>query len=258
MTAQMSDTFAFELWRALVQHVNAEPVRQRRTRWRWIAGVGAAALLFGGGAVAAAGGLITLPGANVTDHLASPISFEHTGSAEVELGAPPKGANAIELTLTCLTAGTFTYADGAAQICSEADVGHANPGFSLPLAQGQHTTTISTADTSRWRLTATYSHVRTTEWGINANGQTYGVSNEIGVPDLIAVIASNGKTGYAFAADLDHVAGGSPRSPEEALAMQKERAGKTFSVPVYKSDGRTLIGEFVMTAPTAIMSPETP
>jgi hypothetical protein len=202
--------------------------------------------VLGGTTVAAAVGVITLPGANVTDHLASPVSFEHSGSAEVELGAPPEGANAIDLTLTCLTAGTFTYANGAAQICSEADVGHPNPSYSLRLAPGQHTTTISTENSSRWRLTAVYSNVRTTQWGVNANGQTYGVINERGSPDLVAVIATNGKTGYAYAADLDRAAGDNPKSPEEALAMQQARVGKTFSVPVYKEDGKTIIGMFVM------------
>ena len=36
------------------------------------------------------------------------------------------------------------------------------------------------------------------------------------------------------------------KSPEEALAWQKKRAGKTFSVPVYKSEDGTKVGEFVI------------
>jgi hypothetical protein len=35
-------------------------------------------------------------------------------------------------------------------------------------------------------------------------------------------------------------------SPADALAWQETRKGKTYSVPVYESDGTTTIGEFVI------------
>jgi len=58
---------------------------------------------------------------------------------------------------------------------------------------------------------------------MNANGQTYGVPNERGIPDLEAVYASNCEIGYVYRTD--------PRS-------------EGHSIPVYESDGETVIGEF--------------
>ena len=85
-----------------------------------------------------------------------------------------------------------------------------------------------------------------TEWGVNAKGETFGVETVNGSPDLLAVIATNGKTGYAYVAGMNSAWGPQPTSPEHALQMQEERAGQTVSVPVYESDGETVIGEFVM------------
>jgi len=40
--------------------------------------------------------------------------------------------------------------------------------------------------------------------GVNANGQTYGVSNQQGTPDLIAVVVDQGKTqGYVEQRELN-------------------------------------------------------
>lgn len=64
-------------------------------------------------------------------------------------------------------------------------------------------------------------------------------------PDLIAVVATNGKIGYANRTDLtpQHAA-----NPAEAVAMtMAARAGTGHvrgPIPVYESDGRTVIGEF--------------
>ena len=37
-----------------------------------------------------------------------------------------------------------------------------------------------------------------------------------------------------------------PTSPADAIAQQEATAGKSRSVPVYESDGETVIGEFVI------------
>ncbi|WP_449373584.1 hypothetical protein [Arthrobacter psychrolactophilus] len=64
------------------------------------------------------------------------------------------------------------------------------------------------------------------------------------------MIATNGKTGYAFRTDMDEADGSNAaktfKSPDDAIAWQKARQGKTFPVPVYESDGTTLVGEFVI------------
>ena len=60
----------------------------------------------------------------------------------------------------------------------------------------------------------------TTPWGTNASGQTYGVSNQNGTPDLVAVIIDQGKVqGYVKASDLDSASGNYVvHSPAQALA----------------------------------------
>lgn len=61
-----------------------------------------------------------------------------------------------------------------------------------------------------------------TPLGVNAKGETYGVeSPENGTPDLIAVVATNGQSGYAYARDLN--GGPMPTSPEDTA--------KNFSIP---------------------------
>ena len=78
---------------------------------------------------------------------------------------------------------------------------------------------------------------------VNANGQTYGAMRPslYEVPDLIAVQATNGKTGYCLKGDLmpPHTAS----TPEE-VAEENERNLKGYTIPVYKSDGVTQIGVF--------------
>ncbi|MBU5442749.1 hypothetical protein [Paenibacillus sp. MSJ-34] len=81
---------------------------------------------------------------------------------------------------------------------------------------------------------------------VNDQGQTYGqgpfepgVSQE---PDLIKVVGDNGVKGYVKSSDLNP----SFNSPEEALKYQN--TPKSNKIPIYKSDGKTIIGEFSMTS----------
>lgn len=82
----------------------------------------------------------------------------------------------------------------------------------------------------------------------NESGKTYGklVESQSFIeryvrkePDLIAVIATNGKEGYVkktdFFPDLPH-------NPKEAL--EQEAANTDSVIPVYKTDGVTVIGDF--------------
>ena len=74
----------------------------------------------------------------------------------------------------------------------------------------------------------------------NADGKTFGASGlgetPADDPDLVLVVATNGKTGYAYSRELN---GPQPSSPEEA-----SRLPRSWTVPVYLSDGKTRIGEF--------------
>jgi hypothetical protein len=240
--AEMDPAFAAGLRTALVEHVHAAPVARRRRRARIGLGLFLGAALAGGG-VATAQALLTPPGGEEVRRLGEPVTVTHTGTATVDLGPRPEGADHIELKLTCLTAGMFTFPDGAAVGCDDADVDRDGnfAGYEVELLPGEHMTRITTEPGSRWTLTATYANVRTTDWGVNDTGHTYGASNDRGDPDLVPVFATNGRTGYAYNRDLNEP---SPTSPKEAVAWSNAPL-VTVHIPVYQSDGKTLVGEFL-------------
>lgn len=80
---------------------------------------------------------------------------------------------------------------------------------------------------------------------VNEQGQTYGegpfkpgIGQE---PDLIKAVDEKGVEGYVKSSDL--LPGVS--SPEEAMEYQKSAdAAGSKSIPLYKSDGKTVIGQF--------------
>ncbi|MDZ4179657.1 MAG: hypothetical protein U1E29_10555 [Coriobacteriia bacterium] len=88
-----------------------------------------------------------------------------------------------------------------------------------------------------------------TEWPVNAKGLTYGSSmyalSPEDEPDLIEVLATNGKVGYALRTDLE---GPTPATPEQAAVQQSTRDAAPRVVPVYDLDGVTEIGVFVIKA----------
>jgi hypothetical protein len=245
MNAQMDERFAAALRSALVEHVEAAQKRSRFRRGRWrftLAGVVAVAV--GGSGVAFATGALPLPGGDVVADLAGSVAVTESGTKTVELGTPPPGATHLDIQLTCLTAGTFTVADGAEMECSAADAasGKGTMFYQLSLRPRSHSTTISAAQGARWRLIATYSSVSTTAWGVNDRGLTYGIANDHGTPDLVAVYATNGRQGYVYAAQLSSVEP-MPTSPDQAVAENDQSERR---LPVYESDGVTRIGTFVI------------
>lgn len=192
-----------------------------------------------------------LPGGTRVTHLSEPITLTETGTATVELGSRPQGATGVGLVIDCLSAGEFIYPDGAGMICGTG----AEPSdledfpsmaYVVDLDAGRDEVEIRATEGATWRLTAAYVSTEVTQWGVNAKGQTYGVENANGSPDLIAVVATNGQLGYAYVSDMNAAGGPAPTSPEDALTQQQERLGKTLSVNVYESDGETVIGEFVI------------
>jgi len=244
-TIEIDPVFSVALRAALVEHVVQAAVRERRHRVR--VGLGAfLGLGLAAGGVAAAGNLLPLPGADVASVLAAPLTVTRTGPATVELGVAPEGATHIALDLTCLTAGSFTFDDGARVDCSGSDAGERVSSYTTPLAPGQHATSIRAGEGDEWRLTATYVHLQSTAWAVNAKGDTYGVENGHGTPDLVAVEATNGSTGYAYATDLAGAEGPTFTSPADALAWQAAHQGTSASIPVYEADGVTVVGEFVI------------
>lgn len=76
--------------------------------------------------------------------------------------------------------------------------------------------------------------------GINDDGQTYGLESD-GFPNLIAAQRIDGTYGYVLRDDL--YSEPEFKSPKEALAWQEQHQGKRV-IPLYTSDGSTIIGEF--------------
>lgn len=85
------------------------------------------------------------------------------------------------------------------------------------------------------------------KYKLNQSGESYGSGlSEFTVgeePDLISAIGTNGKDGYVRANDL------SPKisTIEEAL-NQANRNGEVRTIPLYDVDGKTVIGQFNLTA----------
>lgn len=244
-TASMDELFAAALHDVLVEQVQraGNPGRgpSRSRRWLIQAGVMFVLAAGGGGIAYATGAWTTPPGGNRITNLASPVTATGTGTQTVDLGPPPRGATAINISFTCLTAGSFTFADGASVECDSSDVRRRSPPtatYTMAIARGRNGTTITATPGARWRLIATYASVTTTAWGINASGQTYGVQNQHGTPDLIAVIATNHRSGYVYATQLNTPP---PKTPAQAIA-QNNAPPRTLTV--YESDGKTPIGKF--------------
>lgn len=96
----------------------------------------------------------------------------------------------------------------------------------------------------------------------NANGEIFGSAlllEQINVsPDLILAIGTNGKTGYVKAADLNM---SNITTPDQAVSfssyVESQMALTTQApptIPLYESDGVTVIGEFELSYPDEIIS----
>ncbi len=245
---QMDPTFSQGLRTALIGQVNAaSPTRARRHRW-WIgAGVFAGVGLIGGVGATAAGFLVE-PGAEVVVEYGNPVSGTYTGPQTIELGAAPASATAIKIELTCLSGGTIYLPDGASTTCPDIGTG-AVSSTSLAFSPGQDSVEVGTsaADVS-YQAHIIYTSRTPTDWAVNENGDTYGVTNARGEPELISVITTEGKLGYVYADELNEASGRTASteftSPAEALSWQEAREGTVAMIPVYESDGETVIGQF--------------
>ena len=253
---RMDPVFSEALRSELVASVEALLVRRPRKHRRLWLGVGAfVGVGMLGTAAAVAGGVLPLPGGQAITVLAAPVTETHSGPATIDLGARPEGVTNVAMELRCLTAGAFYLPDGAGMTCLDSDAGSRTgiATYSLPLSPGQHTISIEADPGALWQLTATYVNQKNTAWGVNADGNTYGVQNENGIPDLIAVAATNGREdGYVKRADLEAADGTAAAkrftSPEDALRWQEENEGKPVSIPVYEEDGKTAMGTYVVRA----------
>ncbi|MCI0158822.1 peptidase M56 family protein [Leifsonia shinshuensis] len=261
MSETMDPTFADGLRASLIRYADATPRRRSAARRRW--GIGAVLVvgLLGGGTAYAAHVWVQ-PGGEEHAELATPVRLSSSGTATIALGPRPDGASQVFLEFTPYDPGTYSFGRGGAGLTvgaadlpgseSASSVNRAATSYYLrreELDPGGTSFTITTSSASlRWTATLTWVSSHTTAWGVNASGQTYGVQNETGTPDLIAVVATNGREGYVYRIRLEDADGTTAsrsfRSPEDALAWQREHAGTVTHLPVFASDGRTRVGEF--------------
>ncbi|OFI38365.1 peptidase M56 family protein [Arthrobacter sp. SW1] len=256
---RIDERYSNALREELVSRVRKEtPAKARRRARIWLGAGALAGVGLLGGIGATAAGILVIPGGERITPLAAPVTETYMGTATVELGTPPEGTTGVQVDLVCLTPGRFEFEDGASGTCDES-TSASKPGwtgYTLALTPGQHSVTIKTDLQNRWRITAKYVKQERLPLGTNVKGESYGMeSPENGTPDLIAVIATNGRSGYAYRTDLDEASGVAAmktfKSPADALAWQEARGNKAIAVPVYDQDGENVLGEFVIGGGTA-------
>lgn len=207
-------------------------------------------LLLMGGASAIASGVFPLPGGSEVTALGTDRTGSFSGTATIDLGPRPDEATGASIQISCQTPGILSLDDGAQIECRDGETSS----YILPrTAIDDSLITVTAPSDVRWTVVATFIEATSTEWGVNNNGQSYGVENSRGAPDLVAVTATNGLTGYVLRDDLEEADGTAAarnfKSPADALAWQDENAGVVHRIPVYEPDGSTVIGEFLIQYP---------
>lgn len=228
----------------LIETATPRTSKRRHRIWIGISLVVGLSVLGAGGAVAAN---YLLPGADIVTDTSTSHTIAGVGPSDISIGSAPAGTNSLETSLACLSTGTLTWPDGSSMNCTSTDDANHPGSASIPWS---HTRTVfklgATAGT-RWRLTYTFSRHQPTSFATNAAGQTYGIDGSNRHPDLIAALATNGRQGYINAkeqAAADPCR--SPKNPAAAVKCTDDNSGKTFTIPVYESDGTTKIGVFTI------------
>jgi hypothetical protein len=175
---------------------------------------------------------------------------------------PPAGATHLLVRFTCITAGTVRFGvdaghNNGSSSCSPDDIAATSATYSAGSLNGGYPvedgmTLYIDSDpgvVSLFDLQWT-NHIETA-WGVNEAGETFGVYKEgAGDADLMAARATNGERGYIRKTEAEFVDGTAAMdgftSLDDALKWQEATAGKKYSIPVYESDGKTVIGEFVI------------
>ncbi len=190
------------------------------------------------------------PGAPIVSLLDAPTTQTVAAETAIPLEPRPAAATHARVTVAPLMVGSLSFgtdAGGNNPSASWGDGSRLTPTwFDFPLNDSVDILYLRPAGGFTGTVTIQYVNYVPTLLGVNPHGQTYGVSGSAdqGEPDLVAVTATNGKDGYAYATDLQ--GGPMPTSPADALAQQEANQGRTHTIPVYESDGTTVIGEFTI------------
>jgi hypothetical protein len=254
---RMDSVFASALRDRLVRTARA---RRRFGFTNWQLGLGVLAgstVLAGGAAVASTILSQTPPGAPQDTLLANVVTASRTGTSTVALGPAPKGTTSISLTLTCRSPGTFEFPDNSTESCSSQDLAQPPPRAQraievIPVSPGQRSVTITATPGASWNLRAAYIKRVITPFKINEKGKSYGQMNASGSPDLVQVLLQkDGHQGYIKGSDIDCASGTNlVKTPAEALAWTAESKNRNVSIPIYESNGTTVIGSMNIGTPS--------
>ena len=222
----MADAIESELAALGTEHSRLEQNQRHARRVTAAFSVAAAAVALTGGAIVAIG----MPGETTTTPVGSFVKGTYTGTTSLDLGPVPDGVGAVIIDVTCIQGGLIevplngSNADAVSWQCNvRKDTVHITDG-KLP-DPGSTSITITADPGTQWTVTAQYAATSTTGWGVNDDGQTYGIPNRNGTPDLTPALATNGREGYISNHELVFFVG-------------------EGTINVYESDGITVIGQF--------------
>lgn len=203
-----------------------------------------------------------MPGMPIETLVGDPVTQRLTGSTELPLTQVPAPATHLRVSVSCLTAGSFSVgidADGnnPGMACTAADAQsqdlNAPAFYDHDLSGHPEAVHARLSSGAQGLVTLQYLQEVPTLLGINSHGHTYGTESQGFAPDLVPAggTAFDGTQiiGYARAADLamfspDHP--GQPASPEQALKWQEERDRAYpdgWDMPLYDEE-ETQIGTF--------------
>lgn len=186
-----------------------------------------------------------MPGLAIDTAYTDPVTMTHTGTATVDLGPRPPETEEIVFSVECLSPGQVTLPYGITACTNDESAAALSAGTEnyIPLDPEQDSLVIKAPEETRYRITTRYAISDVTDWKMNANGQTYGLKNRNGTPDLVPVTTSKDEAGWAYADDIEEVGGFQTGPPKNAKSTPGPTLKKDTTVPVYKSDGSTLIGK---------------
>lgn len=195
-----------------------------------------------GGASAATAAVFGAPGSVVITTHGTPIIETHAGPATITLDSLPRGASTLEVEIGCLSRGTVTVVGLTTITCDQSLVDAARTHGATEggnMAAGRtHLDVIATPGT-QWKIRIAATDEVTVPWAKNSHGQTYGLPNEHGRPDLIATTGTdpqgNSITGYRRRADT-------PEAAPSPSAGAHSPSSTTHDIPLYAVDGTTRIG----------------
>ena len=211
-------------------------LQERQRRMRTVA-VAAGGLVLAGALTGA--GIIAegWPGERTITPIGGVVaSGTYVGDAELEVGTPPADAAFLVLDISCdsggemyVETGTSANDTGASWNCGDGlfDGKTRIEDGRLP-APGDTSIVIKAESGTEWSVNARFATSSSTPLGVNAKGETFGVDEDTGIaPNLMPARATNGRLGYIYT--------------EDGKAFT---AGEEGFIPVYLSDGETVIGEF--------------